>query len=62
MELQSYSGDGEIYVSTTNRFPTAADYTWRSVEYGDTKDRVVLNRTTYFSLNRPIYISIYAYT
>lgn len=55
-------GDGEIYVSTINRFPTTSNYTYRSVEFGDTLDRVILNKTTYFSLNKPIYISIFAYT
>lgn len=61
-DLQSFTGDAEIYMSVTNRFPTAKNYMLRSVEYGDSKDKIILNRTAYFSLNRPIYFSIYAYT
>lgn len=61
-DLSSFSGDAEIYMSVTNRFPTQKDYMVRSAEFGDMKDKIVLNRTAYFSLDRPLYFSIYAYT
>lgn len=62
ISLRTYKGDADLYVSTTNRYPNMTNYEYSSSQGGDILEDVVLNKTDTFSLNRAIYISIYAYT
>lgn len=61
INLESYFGDADLFVSLSEEYPTktAFDYQSRSLQ---SSDQIILNSTAWANLNTPIYISVYGYT
>mmetsp|Transcript_22972 Transcript_22972/g.22314 ORF Transcript_22972/g.22314 Transcript_22972/m.22314 type:complete len:200 (+) Transcript_22972:1348-1947(+) len=62
IDLFSYQGDGDLFVSTTQKYPSIEDYEYSS-RYLGIFDRIIMNATADLNyLNYPIYISVFACT
>ena len=55
IELISFDGDADLYISDTNTKTTYSDYKWQSITYGE--DEVILRNT----VKRPITIAVYGH-
>jgi hypothetical protein len=55
IELISFDGDADLYISDTNTKTNYRDYKWQSITYGE--DEVILRNT----VKRPITIAVYGH-